>query len=93
MAKNFIDAFGESMDFEHIAAGILHGVHAPNTKRAVLFTHPLWRLEPMHFVKEQEEAKSQLCSEHNIKLKFFDLACLRKYPNKIYTWLAANYNT
>ena len=88
LTAGFMNAFGEHTDFEHITAGELHGAHAPSARRAVLFAHPLWRPEPMHFVELQEIAESQLRAERGIQsIQFFDLATLQRHPARVFAWL------
>ena len=88
MTESFVAAFGEHTDFEHILAGNLNGVLTPSTRRAVLFGHPLWRLEPRHFVELQQTAFSQLRAEQDMQsIQFFDLATLQRHPARVFAWL------
>ena len=88
ITDSFVEAFGEYTDFEHITAGKLHGVRTPSAGRAALFTHPLWRPEPAHFVEPQQAAASQLHAERGIQsVQFIDLATLQRHPARVFAWL------
>ena len=87
-SKNFIAAFGDATELEHVTAGRLNGVRAPSSERVAIFGHPLWRFEREHYVELQEEANSEFQARWNPKrTRFVDMAWLQRYPAKVFAWL------
>jgi DEAD/DEAH box helicase domain-containing protein len=91
--KDTIEAAG--LDAKLYKAGGLHGVIHPSAERAVLFTHPLWRLQEPYWTNAQKtavgEAMAQITDPSG--LEFFDLYSHRRQPQHAFVWLAQGQDT
>ena len=86
--RDFASAYGPHSKMEHAAFGSLQGVVSHETKRAVFFGHPLWRLDEPYFVDAQEEALDQARTHPAVgEVQAFDLWTLRRNPATVFQWL------
>ena len=85
-----VSAFAGAFGLEPLSLGILRGAYDPETRRAAIFSHPLWRRDDAFWVEEQVEAADQVAAEREVSaIEMFDLLTLTRYPSVPAAWLTA----
>jgi DEAD/DEAH box helicase domain-containing protein len=85
-ADAFVASFPEAQLRPH--AGALPVVWSPGSGRAAMFGHPLWRLEPAHWVDLQHSAAEMVRAEFGVTVRAFDLRALTRDRLAALRWLA-----
>ncbi len=89
--RSFVDGFQEalpSLRFERL--GPLPGVFEPESGRAAIIGHPLWRRDSEHYTAQQETAAAAARSAHSAQyVRMFDAFTITRHPYGVYAWLAA----
>jgi DEAD/DEAH box helicase domain-containing protein len=89
-AKGFVEAWSSDVTpLSAVQVGNLWAIYAPESSRATLVCHPLWRREQRYFRRDQNSAAAELQREFMPS----DFRCvsvleLARWPQNEFTWLS-----
>lgn len=89
-ARGFVEAWSsEVTPLSAVQVGNLWAIYAPESSRATLVCHPLWRREQRYFRRDQNSASTELQREFMPS----DIRCvsvleLARWPQNAFTWLS-----